>query len=427
MPLTALHTRFGLLDATCEDLDAGLGWETIYRVRPRAPLHCTACHGPVHAKLSRRGRRFFAHDSAAPRCPSHGESPEHRRLKRALALAARRAGWRAELEVAGEGWRADVLATEPSGRRLALEAQLSPITYADITDRTYRYAASGVEVCWVTDTEPPWLMSVPSLQVTAEENGQLRILDGHRALSSKPVTRLCAVDLDGDRADHDVCGLRWQHWEQALPRTPVPWYDPWRLLAVHRPTEDDSEDEAPLAIPRANTFRAHLGWWRPNRQLTVERFLTALRHDQITLLELASPFRDISSNRRDALVWTTHDYLERATKLTAFAYGWRLYHRSEPNRCPCRSGETYVLSADDPAGHLIDLCSQCDRELVELASDIEDWEGRGQYVSLVADSPLVYLTPWQRQLLAPSVETEVRIETGITPQEAARRLTGYDG
>ncbi|WP_283112057.1 competence protein CoiA family protein [Streptomyces halobius] len=415
MPLTALHDNLRVLDATCDDLDAGIDWDTIYRARPRAPLRCTACHISVHAKLSPRGRRFFAHDSAAPRCPTNGESPEHRRLKRALALAARQAGW-----------RADVLATTPGGRRLALEAQLSPITYTDITARTYRYATSNVEACWITDTDAPWLLTVPSLQVTTDDaTGELHVTDGHRALSSRPVTGLHAVDFDGDRADHDEIGLRWQHWEEALPDIPVPWTDPWRLLAAHRHDPDDPED--PGALPRANTHRARIGWWRPKRHLTLTRFLTALRHDQVLLLELAAPFRDVSSRVPDPLVWTTPDYLEEAAKLTAFAYGWRLFHRSENNPCSCGTGEPYVLSADTD-GCFLYLCSACDAALIDLAADLDSWEARREYVALISDNALMYLTPRQRKRLLPQqppADAEVTVETGLTPQEIARRLTGY--
>lgn len=62
----------------------------------------------------------------------------HRLLKLQLASAIRDAGWYAELEVAGEGWRADVLATSPDGtRRMAWEAQLAQITVDELRERTH--------------------------------------------------------------------------------------------------------------------------------------------------------------------------------------------------------------------------------------------------------------------------------------------------
>ncbi|MGW8881705.1 competence protein CoiA family protein, partial [Streptomyces mirabilis] len=103
----------------------------------------------MHAKTSERGLRFFAHAPHAPDCEiaRQGESEAHHLLKLELANAARQAGAHAELEVrAPDGsWRADVLASDPAGTwRMALEAQLSPITAADITERTERMDAHDV-------------------------------------------------------------------------------------------------------------------------------------------------------------------------------------------------------------------------------------------------------------------------------------------
>ena len=77
--------------------------------------------------------RFFAHDADAPNCGLAGESLAHRLLKIELASAIRAAGWHAELEVPGNGWRADVLATSPDGKtRMAWEAQLAASTAEDL-------------------------------------------------------------------------------------------------------------------------------------------------------------------------------------------------------------------------------------------------------------------------------------------------------
>jgi len=91
----------------------------------------------------------------------------HRLLKLQLASAIREAGWYAELEVAGDGWRADVLATSPDGaRRMAWEAQLAQITVDELRGRTTRMHASGVPVCWVTDHDRPWIGAVPAIQIS---------------------------------------------------------------------------------------------------------------------------------------------------------------------------------------------------------------------------------------------------------------------
>ncbi len=107
MPLICEGPNSAVLDATMLD-DAQ--WGTIHRVRPRPLLSCRGCGRPVHAKLSSNGLRFFAHDRRSPGCPSDGESAEHLALKSEMANLSRSFGWNAELEVAGDGWRADVLA-----------------------------------------------------------------------------------------------------------------------------------------------------------------------------------------------------------------------------------------------------------------------------------------------------------------------------
>ncbi|WP_455753257.1 competence protein CoiA family protein [Streptomyces coeruleorubidus] len=95
-----------------------------------------------------------------------GESIEHHLLKLELANAARAAGFLAEYEVVGPDgtWRADVMATSVDGtRRVALEAQLSPIIPDEICARTNKYEQNGVAVCWFGIRLHPWVGSVPSL------------------------------------------------------------------------------------------------------------------------------------------------------------------------------------------------------------------------------------------------------------------------
>ena len=174
MPLTAQHTDAGVLDATVDPLGEGMPWEVIHRARPRAPLTCRECGHGLHAKLSPKGLRFFAHDRAAPTCSLVGETMAHRLLKLQLASAIRDAGWHAQLEVAGDGWRADVLATSPDGtKRMAWEAQLAQITLDELRERTSRMEASGVPVCWVTDHDRPWVGAVPAIRLAVtDEPGQ---------------------------------------------------------------------------------------------------------------------------------------------------------------------------------------------------------------------------------------------------------------
>ncbi|MFD1939628.1 MULTISPECIES: competence protein CoiA family protein [Nonomuraea] len=171
MSFTALHPELGRIDATLTDLGQGLAWESVYRTRPRIGLTCPECGHDVHAKLSPRRTRYFAHDPGrSPQCQLAVESADHHQLKLVLAEAIRRAGWSADLEVpAPDGsWRADVMATSVAdGDRVAWEAQLSPITDDDIHMHTDRYADDNIDVCWVSSRDRiPWLCAVPAVAVT---------------------------------------------------------------------------------------------------------------------------------------------------------------------------------------------------------------------------------------------------------------------
>ncbi|MGO4456636.1 competence protein CoiA family protein [Streptomyces sp. M-16] len=177
MAFRAVHAEWGTVFAHLPDLGCGQAWEAVWKVRPAAPISCAECGHSMYAKTSERGLRFFAHAPHAPDCEiaRQGESEAHHLLKLELASAARQAGAHAELEVrAPDGsWRADVLAADPAGTwRMALEAQLSPITAAEITGRTERMDAHGVTCCWFSDRpRPPWLGAVPSVRLVAAEGG----------------------------------------------------------------------------------------------------------------------------------------------------------------------------------------------------------------------------------------------------------------
>jgi competence protein CoiA len=225
VPLTAVHAELGLLDATLPDLGGVARWEDVHRVQPPAPLSCRACTGAMSAKVSKLGMRFFAHRAHAVDCPTLGETIQHRLLKIELAAAIRDAGWTAELEVPGNGWRADVLATAPDRtRRVAFEAQLATATIDDLAERTATMAADGVEVCWVTDKDTTWVTHVPSARVRRPGDSDdtpgggdaarpgLDVIDGHAAFEA---------DWCPDR---DRCGGV-ETWGQH--RVPCPGHGRW--------------------------------------------------------------------------------------------------------------------------------------------------------------------------------------------------------
>lgn len=185
MPLTAVSDN-GEVDATAcaDDL-----WSSLHRARPAPALRCRMCAASMHAKVSGRGLRFFAHHAGAD-CPSAGETPEHRFWKRALASVIREAGWHAAIEAepaVGDlgGWRADVLAVEASTevpRRTAFEVQLAGMTPAEGKERTERYRADGIETVWVTTRYPRWFYEVPGLRVEDGGSGDLGTLGVTRGL-----------------------------------------------------------------------------------------------------------------------------------------------------------------------------------------------------------------------------------------------------
>ncbi|MFI9045726.1 competence protein CoiA [Streptomyces sp. NPDC053427] len=218
MAFRAVHATWGTVFSHLTDLGCERSWEAVWKVKPPAPLACPECSHPMYAKASRSGLRFFAHAPHAPDCEiaRQGESEAHHLLKLELASAARDAGAHAELEVrAPDGsWRADVLATDPGGGwAMALEAQLSPITAADITARTDRMREHGVTSCWFSDRPcPPWLGTVPSIRLAADADGGVTVVEGLvKFTGSGWVTPPEATLTDF---------LRWVFTRRAVPHTP---------------------------------------------------------------------------------------------------------------------------------------------------------------------------------------------------------------
>ncbi len=173
VPLTARHGD-AVVDATAVDDD---GWAAVHRVRPRAELWCVGCGTRLQAKVSKRQTRFFAHDRLSPGCPSAGETPEHLRLKTGIIRILRELGWNASPEVVGNGWRADVLGTSPSGRRVAFEVQLASMTVEEGIERTERYDRDDVASVWVTSRDAHWVHALPSAKVV-EVDDQLLVNRG---------------------------------------------------------------------------------------------------------------------------------------------------------------------------------------------------------------------------------------------------------
>lgn len=102
-----------------------------------------------------------------------GESPAHRDLKHRIALMIRDAGFEATVEATpgvndAGGWRADVLGTAPSGRRVAFEIQLAGMTIAEGRERTDRYARDQIVSIWVSTKHAVWISTLPSARLRLE-------------------------------------------------------------------------------------------------------------------------------------------------------------------------------------------------------------------------------------------------------------------
>ncbi len=86
-----------------------------------------------------------------------GETAAHQGAKQVIIDAARAAGWDAQSEVIGDGWRADVLAARGS-IKIAFEVQWSFLSLEGALARQDRYDRDGVRGCWFFRTPPAWML-----------------------------------------------------------------------------------------------------------------------------------------------------------------------------------------------------------------------------------------------------------------------------
>lgn len=158
MPLRAFVDGKEVIAPTLSDEE----WEAL-RQRVQAeklPVVLPCCERPGYLRRSRLGTRHFAHkrstENDAPRCDMEGETMEHLKAKADIVMAAQRAGYRAAPELAGDGWRADVMAERANGSgRIAFEVQWSFLRLEDCIFRQERYARDQVRGCWFFRNPPP--------------------------------------------------------------------------------------------------------------------------------------------------------------------------------------------------------------------------------------------------------------------------------
>lgn len=112
-------------------------------------LRMSCCDAPAYASHSPLDLRYFAHKPGHERCSSGGASDEHECLKAAAARTVQSlSGWTADVEVSGEGWRADVLAVRRSVK-VAIEIQLSAQAKRKTSSRNDKFQSSEVSVFWL--------------------------------------------------------------------------------------------------------------------------------------------------------------------------------------------------------------------------------------------------------------------------------------
>ena len=119
---------------------------------------CPNCHAEVTLKQGRIVVHHFAHKPPTSCTWAKGETRAHMMAKTVIRDAFRASGYQADYEVevlssAGDR-RADVLITNPTGRRAAIEIQHTPILYEAIERRTQAYMAANVPVAWVGILSP---------------------------------------------------------------------------------------------------------------------------------------------------------------------------------------------------------------------------------------------------------------------------------
>ncbi|PSF34957.1 hypothetical protein C7H19_18300 [Aphanothece hegewaldii CCALA 016] len=153
-------------------------WQTYQKDRTKV-VTMSCCQNRGILKTSHKGLQFFAHHPDNPKplnCSYKGETEQHLRAKMAIRNACLElAGVACNVEVSGQGWRADVLAIK-GNRKIAFEIQWSPQNIVETQIRQERYRQSGVECVWlfriISDLSPN--PSLPIFQLI-ETGGEFKV------------------------------------------------------------------------------------------------------------------------------------------------------------------------------------------------------------------------------------------------------------
>lgn len=108
-------------------------------------LTMPCCNGQAYMRVSPAGTQHFVHQVDTG-C-EQSESEMHQLAKIEIVYACRELGLQATPEAGGDGWRADVLVTQPKWK-VAFEVQVSPQTFEETIQRQQAYKSHGVRCCW---------------------------------------------------------------------------------------------------------------------------------------------------------------------------------------------------------------------------------------------------------------------------------------
>ena len=161
MPLRAIINGVEVIAPALSDAE----WDALRDASATIILPCCGSEG--YLRRSAMGTPHFAHKRGA-HCDAPGETIHHLKAKADIVLACQQAGYTALTEVAGDDWRADVLAVHEragqSSARIAFEVQWSFLHLEAALYRQNRYARDGVRGCWFFRNPPPGLVRGDSLK-----------------------------------------------------------------------------------------------------------------------------------------------------------------------------------------------------------------------------------------------------------------------
>lgn len=150
MPLKALVNGKYVIAPLMSDEEWSSLKESVKRGQSSIIMKC--CNNSGHLRISKLKTKHFVHDRNVD-CNWEPESLEHLRIKSDIVQICANTGWTVDVEVEGDSWIADVLATDGK-RKIAFEVQMSPQTYDETVNRTLKYENNDIECYWLFQKIP---------------------------------------------------------------------------------------------------------------------------------------------------------------------------------------------------------------------------------------------------------------------------------